>query len=207
VARDGLYHRAFAWLLAHGDAADRRLYAARKTALLGGLRGHVLDIGAGAGVNLPYLDPGVRYTAVEPNPHFHRRIRQRGRRAGIDAEVIAAVAEDLPLADASVDAVIATLVLCSVDSQQAALAEIRRVLRPGGTFAFIEHVAAPAGTALLAAQRALRTPWGLLADGCRPDRRTGEAIADAGFAEVHIERFEVPGGLVGPHVMGRALAH
>lgn len=206
MARDSLYHRAFAWLLAHGEAADRRLYAARKTALLGGIRGHVVEIGAGAGVNLAYLDPAVRYTAVEPNPHFHRRIRQRGRRAGIPVEAVTAVAEQIPLADRSVDAVISTLVLCSVDSQEAALAEVRRVLRPGGTFVFIEHVAAPAGSALLAAQRALRAPWALLADGCRPDRRTAEAIQDAGFAEVHIERFNVPGGLVRPHVMGRAVA-
>lgn len=204
--RRGPYHFAFAWALKHGTGADRRLYGERKARLLGGLRGTVVDVGAGAGVNLRYLDRTVRYVAVEPNVHFHGRIRRAARKAGVAAEVVAGVAERLPVDDASADAVLSTLVLCSVSDQQAALAEVRRVLRPGGTFVFVEHVAAPPWTVLRGLQRLLRIPWGLLADGCRPDRETGHAIEAAGFAEVRMDRFWMPLGLARPHIAGTATA-
>lgn len=204
--RRGLRRWAFAHLLANAASADRRLYGARKAALLGNLRGTVVELGAGAGPNAAYLAPGTRWVAVEPNVHFHGRLRRAARRHGLALTLSAGVAECLPLPDASADAVVSTLVLCSVDDLSAALAEVRRVLRPGGRFVFIEHVAAPRGTALRAAQRLLRTPWGLLADGCRPDRDTLGAICAAGFAEVRADAFAVPLGLVRPHVAGVAVA-
>jgi ubiquinone/menaquinone biosynthesis C-methylase UbiE len=205
-ARRSLHHALFAWTLKHGSAADRRLYGERKARLLGELRGMVVDVGAGAGVNLAYLHPSVRYVAVEPNVYFHRRIRKAARRAGVGACVVTGVAEALPFESSSVDAVLATLVLCSVADPSAALAEVRRVLRPGGVFVFIEHVAAPRGHPLRLVQKAIRPLWGVLADGCRPDRDTVAVIERAGFAEVEIERFSVPLGPVSPHVAGRAVA-
>lgn len=201
ACRDGLYHRAFAWMLAHGGRADARLYGERKRDLLGSLTGTVLDLGAGAGVNLPYLGRAERVIAVEPNVHFHPRIEAAGREAGVRVEPVAGVAEALPLETGSLDAVVTTLVLCSVEEPAEALAEIRRVLRPGGRFVFIEHVAAPTGSWLRRAQRALRRPWGLVADGCRPDRDTDRLIQDT-FEHARIERFRVPLGLVSPHVAG-----
>ncbi len=172
---------------------------------MSGLRGTVLDIGAGSGVNLGYLPRDTEYVALEPNVHFHQHVEREARRQGIAASVLSGVAEALPLDDESVDAVITTLVLCSVENQEVALAEIRRVLRPGGVFVFVEHVAARQGTVLRGLQRALRIPWGIMADGCRPDRDTADAIHSAGFAEVSMESFAVPAGLARPHIAGMAI--
>lgn len=205
MVRRGVGKAFFAWLLAHGERADRRIYGARKRDLLGGLAGTVVEIGAGAGPNARYLAAGTRWIAVEPNVHFHRRLRQSAEAAGLDLEIVPGVAERLPLADGSVDAVVSTLVLCSVDRVPAALAEVRRVLKPGGRFVFIEHVAAREGTGLRWLQRALRGPWGVIADGCQPDRETLAAIRDAGFSRVEAERFRLRAGLVAPHVMGVAV--
>ena len=204
--RRGLSARWFAWLLAHGEGFDRDLYGEQKQALLGGLRGTVVEIGPGAGVNLPYLDPRVRWVGVEPNAHLHDRLRSKAAEVGLDAAVLGGTAEHLPLPDASADAVVSTLVLCSVDDLDASLAEVRRVLRPGGRFVFVEHVAAPLGSILRRVQRFVRPAWGVLADGCRPDRETAAAIRAAGFEAVQIERFdaEMPIPIVRPHIIGTA---
>ena len=124
---------------------------------------------------------GVRWIGVEPNPFFHDRLRARGERLRIDVDVRAATAEALPAADHSVDAVVSSLVLCSVRDPEATLREVRRVLRPGGRFVFVEHVAAAHGTGLRVAQRAVRPVWRALSDGCHPDRDTGRLIEAAGL--------------------------
>ena len=146
----------------------------------------------------------MRWIGVEPNPFFHDRLRARGDRLGIDVDVRAATAEALPVADHSVDAVISSLVLCSVRDPAAALREVRRVLRPGGRFVFVEHVAAPHGTGLHVAQRALSPVWRALSDGCHPDRDTGRLIEAAGFAAVDLRRFRLPVPIMGPHIAGVA---
>ena len=214
--RTGLGARWFAWLLSHGERFDRDLYGERRRNLLGGLTGTVVEIGPGAGVNLQYYNlqyynlqyygHAVRWIGVEPNVHLHDRLRRKAAALGIEAEVLGGVAERLPLADASADAVVSTLVLCSVDDVQAALAEVRRVLKPGGAFVFLEHVAAPEGSTLRRVQEAVRPAWGVLADGCRPDRESGRLIEAAGFEEVRIERFDaaMPLPVVRPHVVGTA---
>ena len=204
--RTGLGARWFAWLLAHGEGFDRATYGTRKRDLLGTLRGTVVEIGPGAGVNLPYYNDSVQWLGVEPNVHFHDRLRKKAARFGLDAEVHGGVAERLPVPDASADAVVSTLVLCSVDDVAAALAEVRRVLKPGGRFVFLEHVAAPEGTSLRRVQRFVKPVWGMIADGCRPDRETGRLIEEAGFEDVRIERFDaaVPLPVVRPHVVGTA---
>jgi len=110
----------------------------------------------------------------------------------------------MEMPDASVDAVVSTLVLCSVDGHRDALAEILRVLRPGGRFVFIEHVGAPEGTWLRRLQRWIRPLWKPVADGCRPDRDTGDRILEAGFERVEMDRFRLPLPVVSPHVAGTA---
>src|SRR5271170_1566587 len=108
--------------------------------LLSTLSGRVLELGAGTGANVPFYPPAVRSLVLaEPDPHMLARLRAR---APVDAELLSASCDGVPVPDASVDAVVATLLLCSVPDPSRALAEIRRVLRPGGTFVFLEHVAA-----------------------------------------------------------------
>ena len=205
--RTGLYARAFAWLMARGDGADRRAYGTRKPHLFADLKAGetVLEIGAGTGSNAEYFPTGIRWLAVEPNAHFAPYLHDRAEKHDLDLEILTGAAEQLPVPEASVDAVISTLVLCSIADQGAALAEIHRVLKPGGRFYFIEHVAAPEGTWLRRVQRAVRVPWGWIADGCHPARETATAIEAAGFADVQLERFDAPLGLVRPHILGTAV--
>ena len=203
--RRGLRARLFAGTLARAGDAQRRLYGDRKRRLLAGLSGTVVEVGTGAGPNAAYLPAGTRWIAVEPNVHFHPRLRAAAAAHGLDLDLRPGVAEALPVADGAADAVVCTLVLCSVDDVRQSLAEARRVLRPGGRFVFVEHVAAPRGTALRLAQRVVRAPWGWFGDGCRPDRETGRRIREAGFSHVELETFRVPLGLASPHVMGVAV--
>jgi SAM-dependent methyltransferase len=147
----------------------------------------VVEIGAGTGANLAYLPTGTRVVAVEPNRAMHDRLRRRCADIGVEVTVVADGAESIPLPDACVDEVISSLVLCTVADPERALAEVRRVLRPGGRFRFVEHVAAPRRGVRRAVQRAVRRPWGWLFEGCQPDRHTLDAVRAAGFAEVRAE--------------------
>jgi ubiquinone/menaquinone biosynthesis C-methylase UbiE len=159
-------------------------YAARKRAALGALTGTVLEIGAGAGANFGYFRRGIRWLGLEPNPRRRGELARTAARYGQHAPVLAAPAERIPLGDASVDAVAATVVLCSVADQDAVLAEVRRVLRPGGRFVFFEHVAAPAGTWARLLQRCVAPVTRRFDGGCDPGRETWRAIEAAGFREV-----------------------
>jgi len=113
---------------------------------LTGVPNYVLEIGPGAGPNLAYFSPHIRWVGIEPNPFMHPYLRRQAERLNRTVEIRDASAERVPLQDNSVDAVVSTLVLCSVKDVSGALQEILRVLRPGGRFVFIEHVAAPPGT-------------------------------------------------------------
>lgn len=145
----------------------------------------VLEIGAGTGGNLHHLRPGTKLYAVEPNRRMEDRLRRRAESAAIGIIVLPTGAESIPLPDASIDEVICSLVLCTVDAPDVVLAEVRRVLRPGGRFRFVEHVAAPAGARSLV-QRALRRPWRWLFEGCDLHRDTPSALERAGFSSVEI---------------------
>lgn len=160
--------------------------------------GTVVEIGAGTGANLAHLPAGTRVVAVEPNRAMHDRLRRRCDDAGVDVTVVADGAESIPLPDASVDEVISSLVLCTVPDPERALAEIRRVLRPGGRFRFVEHVAAPRRGVRRAMQRAIRRPWGWLFEGCRPDRHTLDTVRAAGFADVRAEHRRFRGSVFFP---------
>ena len=190
------------------DGYVHHLLGDRKAALLAGLPGTVVEIGPGTGTNLRYYRPGTRLVAVEPNPHMHPALRTAAARRGIDLEIRAVGAEATGLPAASVDAVVSTLVLCTVPDPAAAVAEVRRILRPGGRFVVIEHVAAPDGTALGRAQRVLRPAWRWAFEGCDLRRDTGGLLRAAGFAEVDLERYRL-GSLFWPvddQVTGVAIA-
>jgi len=154
--------------------------------LLEPLSGAVLEVGGGTGANLAYYPPAVsRLVLAEPDPAMRRRLT---RRAGARAVVIDAGAEKLPFPDGSFDAVVCTLVLCSVRDPAAALAEIRRVLRPGGRFVFVEHVAADGNAGRLRWQRRIEPIWKRLMGNCHVTRRTEEAIRTAGFDLKDVKR-------------------
>lgn len=150
--------------------------------------GTVLEIGAGVGANFDYIPPGTRVVAIEPNEAMHPRLIQRARERGIDLELVGAPAERLPVPDDSVDTVICSLVLCTVPDPAAAVSEIRRALRPGGTFRFVEHVAAHPVSPRRWIQTAINRPWSWLFEGCQLCRDTGALIAAAGFAAVEVRR-------------------
>jgi SAM-dependent methyltransferase len=205
LARFGWYKRLQAFLLARGMTSYERIVRTRKQLLLNALEGRVVEIGPGAGANLQFYGPGVQWLGVEPNPYLHRAVRREAARLSRSIDLCAGVAEALPVDDASADAVVATLVFCSVHDPRAALREVLRVLKPGGRYVFIEHVAAPAGSGGRRRQRLIRPVWRMLADGCEPDRETWAAIEAAGFSELRLEHFRVPAPIVGPHISGVAV--
>ena len=159
--------------------------------LLEGLRGTVVEIGAGHGLNFP-LYPGEvsEVVAVEPEPTLRSQAETAAESATVPIRVLAGVADELPLEDESADAVVASLVLCSVPDQQRALAEIRRVLRPESELRFYEHVIPHCQPKRLLLQVIDRSGvWPAIAGGCHPARDTTEAIMQAGFDIEEIERF------------------
>lgn len=151
----------------------------------------VVELGSGVGANLRHLPRGSTLVAVEPNVHMHRRLRAAAARYGVTLDLREQVAEHTGLPDQSVDCVMSSLVLCTVTDPAPVLAEVRRILRPGGTYRFVEHVAAPAGTPTRALQRALRRPWAWTFEGCSCERDLAGSMRDAGFARVDIDAYRL----------------
>ncbi len=162
-----------------------------RAALLAGLRGDVLEVGAGTGVNLPFYPPGLtRLVLSEPDQHMRRQLTAtRQPTDAVPWELSDASLDDLPFPAEAFDAVVGTLVLCSVPRPAQALGEIHRVLKPGGRFVFLEHVAAEDRPRRLRWQHRVEPLWKRLAGGCHLTRRTADAIAAAGFT-IHTIRRE-----------------
>jgi ubiquinone/menaquinone biosynthesis C-methylase UbiE len=189
IADHPVRDRINAWLLHALDGYAHRKYRFVKRELFGGLPRTILEIGAGDGANFRYLAPGTHVIALEPNVRMHPYLHEAGRRYDVTADVRVGVAERIPLPDASVEAVISSLVLCTVSDPERVLAEVRRVLRPGGRFWCVEHVAAPAGTSVARIQQWLHRPWRWLFEGCETQRDTARLLREAGFTSVEITPF------------------
>ncbi|MGW5051419.1 class I SAM-dependent methyltransferase [Actinokineospora sp. NPDC004072] len=187
--------------------AERRGTTGHRDRALAGLSGRVIEIGAGNGLNFGhYPDTVTEVVAVEPEDRLRALAEQAAEQAPVPVRVVAGHANALPVEDNSLDAAVASLVLCSVPDVGGALAEIRRVLRPGGELRFFEHV------------RSDKPWWGLLQDaitplwsraggGCHPNRDTAAAIRAAGFEIERLDRFSyAPLRFVPPHahILGRA---
>lgn len=187
------------WLRA-APAMDARGAAEHRRRLVAGLSGVVCEVGAGAGSNFALYGREVsRVVAVEPDATLLAAARDAAR--GTVAEVSEGVAEALPLRDGEADAIVFSLVLCSVPDQAAALAEARRVLRPGGELRFYEHVIPRRGAKRLGAIALDRSGlWPALAGGCHPARDTEAAIAEAGFDLGEHERFPFSASALTPAV-------
>ena len=201
----GRFNSAFFWAL--GGVINWHMRDA-KAAAFADLPPTVVELGAGVGANLDHLPVGGRLIAIEPNPHMHGRLRRATGARGVDLEIRTVVGERLDLPDASVDAVISSLVLCTVSDPGAVLAEVRRVLRPGGRFSFAEHVVAREGTPTRWAQQALRRPWTWLFEGCSCERDLEGVIRSAGFAGVDLCHYRIHSPFLpfNTHVAGTAIA-
>jgi SAM-dependent methyltransferase len=199
--------RANAGIFTFLDRYQHHLLGARKRALLADLPPTVVEFGSGTGASLRYLPPGSRLIAIEPNVHMHAALRRHAERRRVELEIHQESAERTSLPDASVDVVICTLVLCTVPDPGAAIAEARRILRPGGRFIFIEHVRADPRP-LRRLQRIVAPPWRYVFEGCELDRDTAGILATAGFADLRIDHFRL-GGLfvpIWPQICGTATA-
>jgi SAM-dependent methyltransferase len=186
----GLYRRAiFPWLC--DLLLDRPFVARYRRELLAQAGGDVLEIGVGTGLNLPHYPEHVRrITAVEPNVGMQRRARRRARQAGIAVDQRVGRGERLPFPDSRFDCVVSTFTLCSIDDVGGALAEVYRVLRPGGRFLFLEHGLSP-DPAVLQRQRRLNRLQSWLGDGCRLDRDVKGLVAAQPFGSVEVREFDL----------------
>jgi ubiquinone/menaquinone biosynthesis C-methylase UbiE len=177
--------------------------------LLRGLAGRVLEVGAGTGATLPHYPRSVsRLVLSEPDPSMARELRRKAAALNWDhAEILGASLEALPFPAAEFDAVVGALVLCSVPRLDHALGEINRVLKPGGRFVFLEHVAAEDRPGRLRWQRRVEPVWKRLAGNCHLTRRTADVIAATGFEFLELRRESMRRAwpLVRPTIRGVAL--
>ncbi|MGF1470205.1 MAG: class I SAM-dependent methyltransferase [Rubrobacteraceae bacterium] len=185
---------------------ERSGMADNRRELLASARGAVLELGAGTGLNLPhYPDTIDRLVLTEPDEHMARRLEQRLERLGKPGKVVLTPAETLPFDDGAFDTVVSTLVLCNVQDPERSLQEIRRVLRPGGSLLFLEHVRSD-DVRLARWQDRLHKPWRGFACGCNCNRETLDLLNAEGFTLSGVGRGEwrkVP-PIVRPLVSGSA---
>ncbi|TDO51168.1 methyltransferase family protein [Kribbella sp. VKM Ac-2571] len=189
-------------------AMDEQGAADHRRRLLAGAEGRVVEVGAGDGGNFTHYPADVvSVLAVEPEPYLRAQATRQAATAPVPVEVVDGTADHVPADDASADVVVMSLVLCSVPDQQTALAEARRVLRPGGELRFYEHVAADGGRLGTVQRVADATLWPLFVGGCHVHRDTAQAITSAGFVIEELDHFAFPPDQVtpaSPHILGTA---
>lgn len=170
-------------------------------------RGRVLEIGIGTGLNIPFYDPDQvsRIVGVDPALRMHRLAQKRIARAGLKVDLIGLSAEKLPVDDASFDTVVCTYTLCTIPDPVAALAEMRRVLVPGGKLLFSEHGRSP-DESVFKWQTRLQPYWSKLAGGCMLDRDVPLMLREAGFMADVQSRYLPGPRFVSYHYWGEASA-
>ncbi|MFF2030960.1 class I SAM-dependent methyltransferase [Arthrobacter sp. NPDC058192] len=202
--RESSFGRSYARV---GPRMDARGATEHRRRLVEAAHGVVIEIGPGYGATFPFYPSAVSAVlALEPDPTLRELALAAASTAPVPISVQDGMAEALPAADASVDVVVSSLVLCSVADQSVALAEAVRVLRPGGSLLFYEHVRS--AHRVLGAAEDLATPlWSRVAGGCHPNRDTAAMIVRAGLTVQDLERFGfsvLPGNPRLAHVLGVA---
>jgi ubiquinone/menaquinone biosynthesis C-methylase UbiE len=188
------------------NAAFERRFGEKRRLVLEPAAGRVLEIGAGTGWSFGhYPDSVTEIVALEPNDGMRARGERRAAESGRPVRFVPESAEELPFEDDSFDWAVSMAVLCTVPDAARALAEIRRVLKPGGALLFVEHVRSESPR-LARWQDRLERPWGIVAQGCHPNRDTVGALRAAGFKVELVERGELQLAppIVKPYVLGRA---
>jgi SAM-dependent methyltransferase len=210
VSTDHREHPLFARYFDRLSRAIEPDLGAYRRELLAGLSGRVLEIGAGNGINFRHYPPDVQeVVAIEPEPYLRAKAQTAAADAPVPVSVRDGVGARIDLPDDSVDAAVACLVLCSIPDQAAALAELRRVVRPGGELRFFEHVRADtAGKARLQSWLDRSGVWPLLFGGCHCSRDTVAQITAAGFAveDVRVIPLKPTCSPSNPHAIGVARA-
>jgi SAM-dependent methyltransferase len=193
-------YEPFLWL------SERRGMHARRRELVSRARGRVLEVGAGTGLNIDHYSPGLdELVLAEPDRSMAAKLEARLGDNG-DVRLVQATAESLPFADDSFDTVVSTLVLCTVADPEAAVTEIKRVLRPGGRLLFCEHVRADSPR-LARWQDRLVGPWARFASGCQCNRPTADTIAsELELVSTETARWRGMPAIVKPLVIGEAIA-
>jgi ubiquinone/menaquinone biosynthesis C-methylase UbiE len=191
------------------EGMDAEGLAALRTELLAPLSGSVVEIGCGNGRNFARYPAAVtRVTAVEPEPHLRDLATRAAATAPVPVTVVAGTAEALPVPDAGADAAVLCLVLCSLPDRERALAEVTRVLRPGGTLALLEHGLGPTRRVRAVQRLADATLWPLLAGGCHTAVDPVGLVERAGFEVTALRRLRFPDTRLTlpatPHVLGLA---
>jgi ubiquinone/menaquinone biosynthesis C-methylase UbiE len=185
---------------------DARGTAEHRSQLLAEARGRVVEVGAGTGLNFRHYPGAVtEVLATEPDPHMFKRLATALDTASVPVRLHRATADSIPVDDGWADAVVFSLVLCSVPDVAAALDEATRVLRPDGRVFFYEHVRSR-DLRFATWQDRFERLWGVFGGGCHPNRDTVRAIEVAGFRIERLDRFDVAGNLLAtPHVLGSAV--
>jgi|TARA_R100000005_G_scaffold95282_1_gene76190 ubiquinone/menaquinone biosynthesis C-methylase UbiE len=171
------------------DAYMHLQYGDRKKVLFENHPDVIVEIGAGYGANFRYLRKGTKVKIIEPNKGFFDMLKYRAEKFGISVEIYEATAEDIPLSENTSEMVISSLVLCSVTNPPKTLSEIKRILKKGGVFVYIEHVRAHKHSWIYKVQKSLKTSWKWFFDGCNLTRETGRIIQHAGFSKVKQTEF------------------
>ena len=185
-------HHVFPWVLEL--VMNQRVFRKLRHEVLAPATGRVLEIGFGTGINLPHYPQGTRrIVGVDSNPGMTRLARRRADASHIEVEHHQLSAEALPFDTGSFDTVVSTFTLCSIPDLQQALTEVRRVLKPGGEFLYLEHGLSP-DEAVARWQRRINPAWKVVGDGCHLDRDPTAELQRAGFAIERVRNFYLPHG-------------
>ncbi len=167
----------------------------------------VVEIGSGAGANMRYLRQGSTLIAIEPNVHMHGNLKKSAKKYGILLEIKTTTGESIDLPKESCDFVVSTLVLCTVGDPIKCIEEVKKILKPGGSFVFIEHVRAKNKSVLRAIQNLLHKPWHWFFEGCHTNRDIKRLLAQGGFSRLELEEYNLVSPFIPiiPQIRGRAI--